>query len=118
MRKDEDERRESRRRQPDARGRYPRAIRRRPELVVMAAGVVVVVLEGRPVMLVVMPDLERMGEHVRTERDERGDGQRQGQCRVQGRSHGNLITEYREARKANPSVAMALRELLDQQGSK
>lgn len=60
---------------------------------------VAVVVVRDAVMVVVVLDVERVRKDVRAQRDERGDGQYQGQSRVQRRSHIPLITEILESRK-------------------
>ena len=44
---------------------------------------IAVMVVSDTIMVVMMPDLERVRQDVGAERDERGDGQSQGQCRVQ-----------------------------------
>lgn len=54
---------------------------------------IMIVLVGDAAMLVRVPKVERVGERVRPERDERRDDQRQKRHGRRDRSHEKLITE-------------------------
>lgn len=105
-RKDDDRERRGGTRELDAGRRDARFVLRRLELVLVVSRSLMLVLVGGVVVLMRVPNVERVGERVRPERDERRDDQRQKRHGRRDRSHEKLITEKGPLRNGGGMMAI------------